>query len=70
MCNEVLDAVVVQADRVEQSRRRFDGARGGVARRGLKVTVLGITPPSRSIRTNAPSRGHNQTFPMRPAPGS
>ena len=46
------DPVVVQADRVEQPRGRLDRARGRVARRGRNVTVLGITPPSRSRRTN------------------
>ena len=50
--DEVLDAVVVQADRVEQARRGLDRPRGRVARAGRNVTVLGITPPSRSSRTN------------------
>ena len=52
MVAEMVDAVVVQTDRVEQARRRLDGARVGLPALGWNVTVLGTTPPSRSSRMN------------------
>ena len=45
--DEMVDAVVIQADGVEHPGRRLDGARRRIAdARGALVTVLGMMPPS------------------------
>ena len=68
---EVVDAVVVEADRVEQARGRLDGARGRVARPRPCRHRLGdhAAEPLQAART-PPSRGRIRTCPRRPAPGS
>ena len=65
--DEVLDAVVVQPDCIEQTRGSLGRAGVGFPARGGTSTVLGITPPAAPAARTASSRGCSRRFPTPPA---
>ena len=71
MLDEMRDAVVVQADRVEQARGGLDRAQGSDSPRGAGTSPSWGSPrPAAPAARTAPSRGHSRRSPTPPAPGS